>query len=384
MLHVCDLCGSSEWTVLFESERDRSLLSNRSVLNRKLRKIECSECGLVRSLPGAHHDIQSFYANEYATEIGDHVFYTDDGSVTRSHLFADWICETAGENEIANARNVLEIGAGGGFLLEELSHRFPGTTFEGIELGKLAVKSATQRGLAVRNSALESWRGGPYDLIYSVAVLEHVVSPTNFLNKTRSLLRPGGLLILSQPIQDVESYDLLFADHMYHFASDHICAYAEKTGFSVRTAVIGHQMMPNFGMHVLAAQPGSEATALTCEMCTTSCRSTAVRLTRDFERLNWRLEESARTNTPLAAFGLQEAFWVARVYSALYDFPLACGIDDQSEKAEYCQFNFPVMRPAEAAKEGIAHALLTMNKVYYDQAEARLESLGIRPYRVFE
>lgn len=85
-----------------------------------------------------------------------------------------------------------------------------------------------------------------YDGVLSVAVLEHVASPTSFLTAIHKSLAPNGLLFLAQPTQDVSSYDVLFYDHIHHFGTDHLRAYAHKCGFRELGFVVGHEWMPNF------------------------------------------------------------------------------------------------------------------------------------------
>jgi hypothetical protein len=52
------------------------------------------------------------------------------------------------------------------------------------------------------------------DLIWSIAVLEHVASPSRFSRR--------GTLVLAVPTQDVPSTDLLFIDHLWHFHTPHM------------------------------------------------------------------------------------------------------------------------------------------------------------------
>jgi SAM-dependent methyltransferase len=84
----------------------------------------------------------------------------------------------------------------------------PNATCEGVELNRDAVDLARQRGIFVHQGAPADLAAEQYDVVYSIAVLEHVPSPTKFLRELRRLLKPGGHLFLYQPTQDVPSYDL--------------------------------------------------------------------------------------------------------------------------------------------------------------------------------
>jgi hypothetical protein len=96
------------------------------------------------------------------------------------------------------------------------------------------------------------------------------------------------------------------------------------------------------------------------------------------DRLDRTLERLAREGRRVAAFGLQEVYWLARCYSRLGEFPLALGLDDSPDRPEYARLPFPVVRPEEAPAHGIQDVALTMNRTYYAQATERLSRLGLR------
>jgi 2-polyprenyl-3-methyl-5-hydroxy-6-metoxy-1,4-benzoquinol methylase len=155
-----------------------------------------------------------------------------------------------GAHRWQQANRCLEVGAGSGLLLREFIRRFPDKTFEGIELNRAAAKLAREHGLPVYQGETDSIDAGQFDLIYSVAVLEHVVSPAGFTSELRRLLKPEGLLFLCQPTQDVPSYDIFFIDHLYHFGSQHLYQYARKGGFRELGFITGHPWMPNYSLHL--------------------------------------------------------------------------------------------------------------------------------------
>ncbi len=359
------------------------MLSDRRVIEQPLAKIECTVCGLVRSAERPSVDFDSYYEKSYSSGIHDHLFYVSNGTLRRSEVFAEWILEAFTAERFTSARRCLEIGAGGGYLLAALQERLPNAEFEGIEIGTRASESAKSRGLRVHNAALEDWDDQPYDVVYSIAVIEHLLSPLQCFRKCRDLLRPEGWLILSQPTQDVPSYDILFADHLYHFGSAHLRAFAQRTGFREIVGIVGHPLMPNFSLHVFQTASIPNDFQWQGPPSTTACRATVQRLREDFSRLDDTLRDLSSGSARVATFGLQEAFWVARTYSSLFDFPLVCGLEDQPRMAEYADIGFPVCTPDAAHEYDVSDALLAMNKVYYDRAEARLSELGIRAHRIF-
>lgn len=382
----CDLCGGTDYVVLLDSRSPRSLRSDRALVARGLRKWMCARCGLVRSGYAIDEPtLYDYYAHEYtlSAQPVEHYFYTPAGPVARSAMLCDWIVSSMGEHRWRANRRCLEVGAGWGALMLELRKRFPGHTLEGIELNEVAAELAQQRGLAVRSRPLSHLEGETFDLVYSVAVIEHVASPTEFLRQIHHRLRGGGWLVLCQPTQDVPSYDLFFCDHVHHFGTEHLRQYARKCEFRERGFVVGHEWMPNFSLHVWEALGEVNDEFAWCgPPGFTTCPATAKQIVADMARLDATLHQLRAHRRRVAVFGLHEVYWLTLAYSTLGDCPLVCGLDDQPNKPEHQCLNFPVRVPEDCARLGVQDVILTMNKVYYEQARRRLELLGLTVHPV--
>ncbi|MBX7484150.1 class I SAM-dependent methyltransferase [Qipengyuania qiaonensis] len=101
--------------------------------------------------------------------------------------------------QFARVKRALEIGAGGFTTAIELSNRFHDKHFHGIDfvLSDLALKNlkAAPSNLTVlKHDArdLELFAEGYFDLVYSVAVMEHICELELHLAETYRVLRPGG------------------------------------------------------------------------------------------------------------------------------------------------------------------------------------------------
>jgi 2-polyprenyl-3-methyl-5-hydroxy-6-metoxy-1,4-benzoquinol methylase len=381
---VCDLCGSTDSVALLGLNTKRSMRSDRGIVSSYLSKLECVRCGLVRSGQGfTREELQQFYALDYQLGLQpEHYFYTDEGAVSRSQLLCDWLVCSMGIYHWRRARHCLEISPGSGLLMELLADKFRDASFEGIELNHDAAQRAHRRGLAVHQGCLEDFDGKSFDLVYAITVIEHVASPTHFLNQIRAQLRSGGKLYLAQPSQDVASYDVFFCDHLHHFGTEHLRQYATKCGFVERGMVLGHEWMPNFSLHCWEAATEGGGFSWQAPPARTTCASTAAEILFSMRKLNATLDEMAAGRRRVAVFGLSEAYWLANAYSNLADFPIVCGMDDMPHKPEYQQLNFPVVRPEEGPSMQVQDVLLTMNKVYYPIASERLQRIGVRVYPV--
>jgi SAM-dependent methyltransferase len=121
---------------------------------------------------------------------------------------------------------VLEIGVGKGAFLSKAQGK--GILISGMELNPDGAQSAREKGFRIVEkdmAALHAEDPSPWDAICAFQVLEHLPEPRLFLDQAISLLKPGGLLILSVPNAEVarkldpERNDLLDQPphHMSHW-----------------------------------------------------------------------------------------------------------------------------------------------------------------------
>ena len=94
--------------------------------------------------------------------------------------------------------DLLEIGCGYGFLLEEARSAF--RSCSGTEFADEAASAARARGLDVVTGGIEALPPGRrFDCIVATHVIEHVYDPRGFIGAVKLLLRPGGTLLLGTP-----------------------------------------------------------------------------------------------------------------------------------------------------------------------------------------
>ncbi len=372
---TCDLCGTTESTVLTMPSAF-SMRSDQIIEARRLVKRLCARCGLARhgTVPSA---LESTYRNGYTIAPPDYVFYTRTGPRRRSEVFARWVVEAFGAGKWLAARRVLEVGAGAGAVLAELGRAFPACRLEGLELCRSSADAARASGLAVHSIPVEAWDEGPYDAIYSIAVLEHVPSPTAFLGQLRTLLRSQGHLFLAQPTQDVHSYDILFSDHLHHFGTDHLRRYARKTGFREIGCVVGHDLMPNFSLHCWEATTVEPDWTWHGPPGFSTVSASFAELSGSFARLEDTLDVWNCEGRTVGVFGLNEVFALARTYTCFSEFPLRCGLDDDPSKPKYTGLGFPVVLPEQAPNHGVDAVVLATNRIWLPQVESRMQRLGL-------
>jgi len=101
--------------------------------------------------------------------------------------------------EYRKNNNLLEIGCGAGYFLEEAKKLQ--WNVSGTEKGEQIIKKLTERGLLIHNNLFDSssFANGSYDVIVMIEVIEHLTNPLDFIQRINELLRPGGVLYLTTP-----------------------------------------------------------------------------------------------------------------------------------------------------------------------------------------
>ncbi len=96
---------------------------------------------------------------------------------------------------------VLDVGCGGAAFAQYLA----GGKYVGIDENPDAVRRARERGAEVEQSSLEEFSGLGYsnfDVVCAFQVLEHVLSPSKFLDQLVGWTKVGGVIVISVPAAD--------------------------------------------------------------------------------------------------------------------------------------------------------------------------------------
>jgi SAM-dependent methyltransferase len=344
----CDLCGSRDARALLQVD-GRSMTSDSRVVNLDIEKIECQRCGLVRSGRAfSAEDLAAHYASSYVlatqADVAEPLLPDGDELVPRSQIFCEWIVDALRDAGVPEPPSLLEVGCGEGRLLRRMADHWPGARAHGLELSATAVEAARQRGLAVDVGGFEAIAGA-HDVVYAVAVLEHLPSPRAFFARAAAALSDRGVLVVSQPVQDGPSADIFFVDHFWHFAAAHVEALAATAGL-VTAARVGCAAVPTFSLHVLAR--GSTAAAAPAWPAAHAVRHALAWWHATFNRLDAWLD--ARDRRPLAVWGVGQTFDLLLAYTKLATAEIAVGIEDNLARFPTGTRPFPVVSPDTAIR----------------------------------
>jgi 2-polyprenyl-3-methyl-5-hydroxy-6-metoxy-1,4-benzoquinol methylase len=158
-------------------------------------------------------------------------------------------------------RSVLEVGAGYGGLLAKFHRR--GFRAVGTEASPRRAAACRERGLDVVDSPVDSVAGvehaAPFDLAYSLQVLEHLADPRAHLEALAGLIRPDGYLFLQLPHVRDETNVL----HRAHSAV-HCDGYSPRSLVSLlrRCGFVPIRLQIDNNLHVLARRSEPSPAAL--------------------------------------------------------------------------------------------------------------------------
>lgn len=186
----------------------------------KFTAMQCRSCGLVYLNPRPiFEEFERIYPPNY------HAFEFSEGEFgfvfkVRRRLEArrllGW-CKNLPEDA-----KIIDIGCGDGFHLELLKDFGKKTwTLEGIDADERAASMAQKKGLTVHCGLLENLdlKVESYDLAILIQTIEHIADPPQLLREVRSLLRPGGRIVIVT--DNTDSFDFTLSKKRfwggYHF-----------------------------------------------------------------------------------------------------------------------------------------------------------------------
>jgi 2-polyprenyl-3-methyl-5-hydroxy-6-metoxy-1,4-benzoquinol methylase len=219
--------------------------------------VECPGCGLRFVSP--RHDREVVW-QRYSADYFLKEYLPSQRALFGGRLNPDALTKDYGatldllESQLGGPGRLLDVGAGAGlFVAAARQRRWKAT---GVELSETAVKFGRDvlgvdlhAGTAESIAAIEE----RFDAVTMFDVIEHLYDPVSVLRAARSILRPGGVVMISTPNYDALSRWALGADwailspleHLYYFSGRSLTAALRAAGF---TAPSIHQRHRGWGL----------------------------------------------------------------------------------------------------------------------------------------
>jgi 2-polyprenyl-3-methyl-5-hydroxy-6-metoxy-1,4-benzoquinol methylase len=207
----------------------------------------CTACGLEQIFPvPGDEDLKQYYENFYNFKGSDTSKYE---RLRQSFLFSPfyrfWMAVDGDVSffSYSGKGRLLDVGCNEGRGLTFYCKN--GFCVEGLELNRVAAKSARSRGFVVHEGILDSFEpNSQYNVVVLSNVLEHSLNPAAMLEDISRILAPGGLVWISCPNSRSWLRKLFGAYwinwhvpfHISHFSAVTLRALLEKHGFTIESA----------------------------------------------------------------------------------------------------------------------------------------------------
>lgn len=235
----CPMCGSDRLDLLLEVPD----------LNQgkpgTFRLDACAGCGHVFQNPRLTPAGLDFYYGDFYDGMGAEHTELVFGAGRPSYRGRAALVQSAAVVPADEPRHWLDVGAGQGHFCLVARSIWPKATFDGLDIGA-GIDEAERRGWVDR-----AWRGlfpdvapsleGRYDVVSMHHYLEHTDDPAVELDAARTVLEPGGLLLIELP--DASSWlgrrlgrywaPWLQPQHLHFLSAERLQAMLVERGFAV-------------------------------------------------------------------------------------------------------------------------------------------------------
>src|SRR3989338_11607038 len=236
----CAICEKNNYSVLYKANFDIKGIDEKIFSARRLpdrihyRIVKCRFCGLIYSNPILNYGkIEKLYKKSNV-DYGEH---TDNLRKTYGHYLQLL------ENYDVSKNNILEIGCGNGFFLEEAKRQGYKKIF-GIEPGEESVKTARldiRKQITIDIFRPNIFKANFFNVICCFQTLDHIPEPNSLIAECYRVLKKDGLVLFynhdigaltnkilkdRSPIIDIE--------HTYLYDQHTMVKIFVKHGFKIR------------------------------------------------------------------------------------------------------------------------------------------------------
>ena len=191
----CPACDSGRWQPAYRKY--------------EIQFVTCSDCGTVYANPRPRPEqLAEYYSASENYAYWNQFIFPASEPARREKIFRPRVRKVLDlcQRFAIPTDALLEVGSGFGTFCEELSKTGVFRRIVAVEPTPELAQTCRQRGLSVIEARIEEAEiHEPVDVVVSFEVIEHLFSPREFLRKCHTLLRPGGVLMLTCP--NVQGFD---------------------------------------------------------------------------------------------------------------------------------------------------------------------------------
>lgn len=376
----CPFCQSSSLRLLYPAHSGECITSDmRIVPDSSIANRLCEACGFIFNAGGPRGNTEEFYGKSYQLRMhsdnAQNINFSGHGAVPMARAVADFLIE-----QIAGAEtgSILEAGAGKGEFLVQFLHSVPRWRSIAFEPSTAAAR------LAERLPDTHVIHGGYqdvaidelFDIVASVAVIEHVEQPYEFMLWLRQRMKPQGKMLLTFPDFARNPNDLFCVDHLSKVSEPQLRMMARRAGLSViATQHVGIALL----VALAWAEPETafEPVVAAAEEILARNISLAEGMV---SAVGAARAAAAAAGAPFAVFGLGMAGLVAPVLQGFPRAEIAAYIDENPTMQGLTIGESPVVGLDEIGPRGIRHIALSVSPIYREQVTEKLQARGVTVY----
>lgn len=205
----------------------------------------CENCQTIYINPrptDAH--LAKFYANSQNYDFWNKYIFPATDDVRREKIFKPRaqkvleICNRVG----LKPKTLVEVGSGFGTFCQEITQLNFVDNVIAVEPSKGLAETCRNKGLNVIESPIEqaNFEASSVDLVCSFEVIEHLHSPSSFIEKCARIIRKGGMAIITNPngrgfdvVVSPENSGTVDVEHLNYMNPNSMRILFERHGFEV-------------------------------------------------------------------------------------------------------------------------------------------------------
>lgn len=238
----CNLCDNKNFKTLYPNTIDSGYLKKYVITDNSIGKhgkmAKCVNCGLVFIIdfPFNKEELKSIYVQQPVDEV--YLSEEINRRVTAKKILTRIDKITGGRKG-----RLIDLGCSSGSFIKEAKDK--GWEVYGVDLAMWAKREAkTNYGLEIiTGDIVESLSNFPdsyFDVVVAFDIIEHMITPTQFIKNVYNKLASGGILVLITPnINSImakifrEKWYAVVPSHLYYFSPKTITKLLEKNNFTI-------------------------------------------------------------------------------------------------------------------------------------------------------